>query len=138
MLDELAQYKKMRARTTVSLNFATREAERKELDALQTSFRNRHKAIDGDDSALVDQQSTLDDGLTPGERSLKQELKEEKDAKKAPDPELDETAHVLFDAIGLLKAQPKLAAEVEPYGGKPLADAVATTQPRPAAASSSP
>jgi carboxyl-terminal processing protease len=109
----------------VSLNFATREAERKELDAVQTSFRNRHKAIDGNDSALVDQQSTLDDGLTPGERSLKQELKEEKDAKKAPDPELDETAHVLFDAIGLIKAQPKLAVEVEPYGGKFSAAAVA-------------
>src|SRR6185437_417953 len=31
MLDELAQYKTMRAKTTVSLNFAKREAERKQL-----------------------------------------------------------------------------------------------------------
>lgn len=139
MLDELAQYKKMRARTTVSLNFANREAERKELDAVQTSFRNRHKAIDGSDAALVDEQSSLDDGLTPGERSLKQELKEEKDAKKAPDPVLDETAHVLFDAVGLIKAEPKLAVQVEPYGGKPLADAVAVAPPlqAPPAATSS-
>ncbi|OOG61786.1 tail-specific protease [Rhodanobacter sp. B04] len=118
MLDELAQYKIMRDKTSISLNFATREAERKQQDALQTEFRNRHKAIDGTDAALADEDSALDDGLDANERSLKSELKQEKDAKKAKDVELNETAHILFDAIGLIKADPKLAAEVLPYGGK--------------------
>ncbi|MDO1527692.1 carboxy terminal-processing peptidase [Fulvimonas sp. R45] len=136
MLDELAQYRKMRDRTTVSLNFAARDAERKQLDAIQAGFRARHKAIDGNDVAEVDADDALDDGLNPGERSLKQELKDEKAAKKAPDPVLKETAHVLFDAIGLIKADPKLAAEVEPYGGKPLATAVASAAAPAAAASS--
>lgn len=118
MLDELAQYKKMRAKTSTSLNFATREAERKQLDAIQASFRARQKAIDGSDSLLKDEDSSLDDGLNANERSLKSELKEESDAKKAKDVELDETAHILFDAVGMIKSNPKLASEVLPYGGK--------------------
>jgi len=136
MLDELAQYKKMAARTTVSLNFAKREAERKQLDAIQASFRARQKAISGNDAALNDEDTNLDDGLNPGERSLKQELKDEQDAKKAPDPILHETAHILFDAIGLIQNNPKLAAEVEPYGGKldqAAMTSVAAKGPAPAA-----
>lgn len=118
MLDELAQYRKMRDMTSISLNFAQRETERKQQDAIQADFRTRHKAIDGTDASLANDESNLDDGLNPNERSLKSELKQEKDAKKARDPQLQETAHILFDAIGLIKADPKLAAEVLPYGGK--------------------
>jgi carboxyl-terminal processing protease len=128
MLDELAQYRKMRDQTTISLNFAQREAERKQLDAIQADFRARHKAIDG--TVADDAGPTLDDGLNANERSLKSELKQEDEAKKANDPQLQETAHILFDAIGLIKADPKLAAEVLPYGGKDMAWA----QPREAAA----
>ena len=127
MLDELAQYKIMRNKTSVSLNLATREAERKQQDALQTEFRERHKAIDGTDAALSDEDNALDDGLDANERSLKSELKQEKDAKKAKDVELNETAHILFDASGLIQADPQLAAQVLPYGGK-YSD-VATTKP---------
>jgi carboxyl-terminal processing protease len=118
MLDELAQYKTMRAKTSISLNFATREAERKQQDAIQSDFRARHKAIDGTDATLGDEQSSLDDGLNANERSLKSELKQESEAKKAKDVQLNETAHILFDAVGLVKADPKLAGEVLPYGGK--------------------
>jgi carboxyl-terminal processing protease len=133
MLDELAQYKTMRDKTTISLNLATREAERKQQDALQTEYRDRHKAIDGTDGALSEDDNTLDDGLDASERSLKSELKQEKDAKKAKDVELNETAHILFDAQGLIKADPKLAAEVLPYGGKDAYVAAAKTA-TPAAA----
>jgi carboxyl-terminal processing protease len=118
MLDELTQYRTMRAKTSVSLNFAAREVERKQQDAIQADFRARHKAIDGTDAVLDDEQSSLDDGLNPNERSLKSELKQEKKAKKAKDVQLNETAHILFDAIGLAHADPKLASEVLPYGGK--------------------
>ncbi|MDE1893594.1 MAG: carboxy terminal-processing peptidase [Xanthomonadaceae bacterium] len=118
MLDELAQYKLMRAKTTVSLNFATREAERKAQEKIQAEFRARHKAIDGNDALLADEDKSLDDGLNANERSIKSELKEEQDAKKAKDVELNETAHILFDAVGMIKSDPKLASEVLPYGGK--------------------
>ncbi len=118
MLDELAQYKKMRNMTTISLNLATREGERKQQEQIQADFRARHVAIDGSDAALLDADSGLDDGLNPNERSLKSELKEEKDAKKAKDPKLDETAHILSDAIGLILADPELASQALPYGGK--------------------
>jgi carboxyl-terminal processing protease len=116
MLDELAQYKTMRDKTSVSLNLAQRETERKQQDAIQADFRARHKAIDGGSASSDD--SALDDGLNANERSLKSDLKEEKDAKKAKDVELNETAHILFDAVGLIKADPKLAGEVLPYGGQ--------------------
>ncbi len=62
--------------------------------------------------------------MNANERSLKSELKQEKDAKKAKDVELDEAAHVLFDAVGAINADPKLAAEVLPYGGKSTTAAV--------------
>ncbi|RUL73149.1 carboxy terminal-processing peptidase [Dyella choica] len=117
MLDELNQYKKLADRTSISLNYEQRQTERKQLDAMQAEFRARHKSIAGA-AADVDEQGQLDDGLNPNERSLKSELKEQEEAKKAPDPQLQETAHVLFDAVGLIDANPKLAAEVLPYGGK--------------------
>ncbi len=128
MLDELAQFKLMRDKTSISLNFTAREAERKQQDALQASFRARHKLIDGTDALADDDDSRLDDGLNANERSLKSELKQEKDAKKAKDVQLDESAHVLFDAVGAINADPKLAAEVLPYGGKSTT-AVVSTQP---------
>jgi len=117
MLDELNQYKKLADRTTISLNYDQRQTERKQLDAMQADFRARHKAIDGG-AADVDGDDQLDDGLNPSERSLKSELKQQEEAKKAPDPQLQETAHILFDAVGLIGSNPKLAAEVLPYGGK--------------------
>ena len=118
MLDELAQFKLMRDKTSISLNFATRDAERKQMDAMQATFRARHKQIDGSDALVEDDDSRLDDGLNANERSLKSELKQEKDAKKAKDVALDEAAHVLFDAVGAIDANPHLAAQVLPYGGK--------------------
>ncbi|WNL45806.1 carboxy terminal-processing peptidase [Dyella sp. BiH032] len=127
MLDELAQYRKMRDKTSISLNLAQRQTERKDQDAIQADFRNRHKAIDG--VAFDDDRDSLDDGLNPNERSLKSELKQEKEAKKAADPQLDETAHILFDAVGLIKGDAKLAAEVLPYGGKFSAGTAAASEP---------
>jgi carboxyl-terminal processing protease len=135
MLDELAQYKAMRDKTTVSLNFAQREAERKQLDAIQAGFRARQKTIDGSDAYLKDEDSALDDGLDPGERSLKSELKQEQDAKKAPDAQLREAAHIVADEAGMLKANPKLAADILPPGSDYLTTVLAGTD-KPAAAAS--
>jgi len=134
MLDELAQYRRMRAKTSISLNLAAREVERKDQEAIQADFRARHKAIDGDKDASDDEPS-LDDGLNANERSLKSELKQEKKAKDAKDVLLDEAAHILSDAIGLIQADPKLASEVLPYGGR---FSTATMASAPATSSSTP
>ncbi|WEN15120.1 carboxy terminal-processing peptidase [Rhodanobacter sp. AS-Z3] len=134
MLDELKQYRTMRAKTSISLNFATREEERKQMEAIQNDFRARHKAIDGTDAVIADADSNLDDGLNANERSLKSELKQEKDAKKAKDVQLNETAHILFDAVGMIKADPKLASEVLPYGGKLSGTNMVIAQPKAPAA----
>ncbi len=116
LLDELAVYRKNRARTTVSLNYAEREAQRQHFEALQKSFNKRHEAIEGDTSDSI--QVQLDDGLQPNERSLKSQLENEKEAENAHDVMLDEAAHIVADAVGLIRARPGLAAEVLPYDGK--------------------
>jgi carboxyl-terminal processing protease len=135
MLDQLAQYKTMRDQTSVSLNFAKREAERKQQDAIQSSFRERQKAIDGSDAYLKDDDSALDDGLDPGERSLKTELQQQKDAKDAPDPQLREAAHIVSDEVDMLKAAPTAAAQILPPGSDYLSTVLAGAG-KPAAASS--
>lgn len=140
MLDELKQYLTMRDQTSVSLNFAKREAERKQQDAMQTSFRERQKAIDGSDAYLKDEDSALDDGLDPGERSLKAELKQQKDAKDAPDAQLREAAHVVSDEVDMLKADPKSAANILPPGSSypTQLDVAAAQKPAQAASSAKP
>ncbi len=116
MLDELAYYRGLREQTTISLNYAKREAQRKQQEAIQADFRARHKAIDGVD--YDDATAALDDGLTPAERSLKSELKLEEEAKKAKDPQLQEAASIVSDAVTLIHADAKLAEQTLPYGGR--------------------
>jgi carboxyl-terminal processing protease len=116
MLDELAVYRKNRAHTTVSLNYAKREARRKHFEGLQKQFNARHKAIDGDTSDSI--QVELDDGLQPNERDLEDQLQDEQDAKNAHDVMLEEAAHIVADEVDLIDANHKLGAEVLPYAGK--------------------
>lgn len=128
MLDELKQYLIMRNQTTVSLNYAKREAERKQQDAIQASFRARQKAIDGTDAFLKDEDSALDDGLNPGERSLKTELQQQKDAKKAPDVQLQEAAHIVANEVDMLKADSKLVTDILPPGSDYMTELAADAQ----------
>lgn len=127
MLDELAQYKKMRDKTDISLNFATRMAERKQFDATQADFRNRRKAIFGDSALDTTDDNSGDDGLNANERSIKSDLKQEADAKKAKDTPMDEAAHIVSDEVALIKGDAKLASQVLPYGGRKV-DAPQTAQ----------
>lgn len=116
LLDELAEYRRNRERTTISLNYEKRQARRKHFEELQKSFRARHKKIDGDTSDTI--QVELDDGLQPNERSLESQLEDEKEAKESDDVMLDEAAHIVADEVDLIHADPKMAATVLPYGGK--------------------
>jgi len=115
LLDELAAARKLHDQKSVSLDYAVRDAERKKLDAQEAAFKARRQAL-GDASAA---NLRPDDGLQPGERSLQSDLAREKAAKNAKDTELDETAHILADEVGLIHSNTKLAAEVLPYKGVP-------------------
>ncbi|MDQ2972154.1 MAG: carboxy terminal-processing peptidase [Pseudomonadota bacterium] len=113
LLDELTAARKLHDQKIVSLNYAARDAQRKQLDAQEAGFKARRKAL-GDASAA---NLRPDDGLQPGERSLKSDLAREAAAKNAKDAELDETAHILADELDLIHGNNKLASEVLPYKG---------------------
>jgi carboxyl-terminal processing protease len=130
---EIAQYRAIRDRTTLSLNL---DARRKQRDADEAARKALVAKAHGEEAALAKAGSSAapagaasvarhlsdiplqrDDGLQPGERSLKSELAAEAAAKKAPDVQLNEAAHILADEINAIQAQPKLAAQVLPHVG---------------------
>lgn len=135
LLDELAAARKLHDQKTVSLNYNVREAERKQQDAQDAAFKKRREAL-GDVSAIT---LEPDDGLTAGERSVKQSVAREKAAKEAKDIELDETAHIMADEVALLEKEPKLGHEVLPSQAftKPISVAGSASSAPPASASSS-
>jgi carboxyl-terminal processing protease len=110
LLDELAVARKLHDQKSVSLNYKMREAERKQQDEQDARFKQRREAL-GDVSAV---NLEPDDGLTPGERSVKASVAREKAARQAKDIELDEAAHIMADQVAMLEKDPKLAHEVLP------------------------
>ncbi|WP_082306555.1 carboxy terminal-processing peptidase [Mizugakiibacter sediminis] len=139
-LDELAAAQRAHDQTRVSLVYDVRERERKQTEAEQAAFKAREKALQqasagaagksaapagvataakpasGSSDALV----RIDDGLQPGERSLKTELAEEKAAEDARDVLLQEAAHILADEVDLVHADTRLAARVLPAQKSPI------------------
>jgi carboxyl-terminal processing protease len=131
LLDELAAARKLHDTKTISLNFKVRESERKQRDAEDATFKKRREAL-GDVSAIS---LEPDDGLTPGERSVKQSVAREKAAKQAKDIELEEAAHIMADEVALLARDRQLAHDVLPkqsFGGAPSLAGVNGSSPRPA------
>ena len=129
LLEEIAAIRKLQAQTTISLNYAVRERERKEQDVQQDTFRAREKAIEAArhgpagatstaaaTTVAVPPQAGNDDGLQPGERPLRSDLARERQRERRPDTMLIEAAHILGDEIGLLQRDPKLAATALPPG----------------------
>jgi carboxyl-terminal processing protease len=129
LLDELAAARTLHDQKSVSLNYATREAERKQQDAQDAAFKARREAL-GDASAIT---LEPDDGLTPGERNVKASVAREKAAKQAKDIELDEAAHIMADEVTLLRKDTKLASEVLPEQArsKQVAMTAPAAQPMP-------
>src|SRR5690348_15070737 len=134
LLDELAAARKLHDTKTVSLNYKVRESERKQRDAQDAAFKKRREAL-GDVSAIS---LEPDDGLTPGERSVRQSVAREKAAKEAKDIELEEAAHIMADEVAMLGKDPQLAHDVLPkqaFGGAPSLAGVSGTVARPASVS---
>lgn len=132
LLDELAAARKLRDQKTVSLNYETRQAERKKQEAQDAEFKKRREAL-GDVSAIL---LEPDNGLTPGEQNVKKSVAREKAAKQAKDIELEEAAHILADEVAMLAKQPMLARQVLPKqaftGSFSLAGVIPSSTPRAA------
>ena len=110
-VEDVAKFREERARKSVSLNEAERRAERDKFDGLIKQRAAQRKALGIERDALLD---SSDDGLQANERNVAQDVAREEAAKKATDPLLRESAAILGDAIGLLGADAKLAAQVLP------------------------
>ena len=110
-VEDVAKFREERARKSVSLNEAERRAERDKFDGLIKQRAAQRKALGIERDAQLD---TSDDGLQANERDVAKDVAREEAAKKSRDPLLRESAAILGDAIGLLGADAKLAAQVLP------------------------
>jgi carboxyl-terminal processing protease len=111
-VEDVAQFRQEQAKKSVSLNEAERRAERDKFDALRKQRAEQRKRLGIARDPVLDDVS--DDGLQANERNVAADVAREEAAKKVTDPLLRESAAILGDAIGLLGADAKLAAQVLP------------------------
>lgn len=111
-VQDVAQFREESAKKSVSLNEAARRAERDKFDAQRKQRAEQRKQLGIARDPLLD--DTSDDGLQANERNVAKDVAREEAAKKVTDPLLRESAAILGDAIGLLGADAKLAAQVLP------------------------
>ena len=106
---DVAQFRSERDRKLISLNENERRIERDREEAKRKQRQAERKAL-----GLADANADDDDGLQANERNVAQQVAAEAAAKKRSDPLLRETAAILADAITMLGADAKLAAQVMP------------------------
>ncbi len=113
--EDIAEFNAQRNKHQISLNEAVRRKEREAHEA-RVRLRENDKTANAKDNAGVEPKVYVfqDDGLQPNERNIKADLAIEKEEKNADDVLLNESAHILSDEIGLLEANPKLAASILP------------------------
>ena len=110
-VEDVAKFREEAAKKSVSLNEAERRAERDRFDAQRKLRAEQRKQLGIARDPLLDD---ADDGLQANERNVANDVAREEAAKKVDDPLLRESAAILGDAIGLLGADAKLAAQVLP------------------------
>lgn len=109
--DEIAELKRRKAKTEISLNEAERRQEKLVQEArLASCDTSRQVGKEGDDLARADDDSVpatnkvlRDDGLQANERNIAEDLAEEKARKEAKDVLLVEAAHILGSEVRLLE-----------------------------------
>ena len=111
-VEDVAQFHQEQAKKSVSLNEAERRAERDKFDAKRKLRAEERKRLGISRDPVLDDVS--DDGLQANERNVAADVAREEAAKKVTDPLLRESAAILGEAIGLLGADAKLAAQVLP------------------------
>jgi carboxyl-terminal processing protease len=116
LLEDLREVQEQRSKRQLSLNEAERRRER-DLREARLKQREEGKDIDAASKggkaarqAAARKVVPQDAGLQAGERSLSEELADEKAQKEARDVWLDEAARIVGDTATLLKTEPKLAA----------------------------
>lgn len=107
--EDVAQYRKQRAQTTISLNEATRRAER---DAQEARRKQRDAERKAAGLAENDAADRADDGLQADERDVAADVARERRGDDKPDALLRESVAILADSIDLLGADRVLAARV--------------------------
>ncbi len=112
LLEDIAEVNAQRKKSLISLNEAERRKERDRLEARAKAREDAALAASGKASSPA--RSRRDDGLQFNERSLADELADEKARKDARDVLLAETGQVMCDETALLKGNAKLAARVLP------------------------
>lgn len=112
LLEDIADLKKARNETSVSLNLAKRQAERKADEARVAARNKAREAILGAEAER--NAAKLDDGLLPSERDDDLAAAEEEERKddERPDVLLSEAAQILGDAIDL-NLQQRAMAQLE-------------------------
>jgi carboxyl-terminal processing protease len=111
--EDVAEYRAQRKRTEVSLNIDTRRAERDRDEARRKQREAERKAVLGDAADAADLLAG-DDGLQADERDIRAQVAREEARADKPDALAREAAHVLVDAIDLLRKDKALAAQVYP------------------------
>lgn len=110
-VEDVEEYRRQRAEKSVSLNEATRRAERERNEARRKAREEIRKA----EGLAANDAANADDGLQADERNIAAEAeREEKSKDEGPDVLAREAAHVLADAIDLLRTDRALAARVLP------------------------
>ncbi|MBI3903516.1 MAG: carboxy terminal-processing peptidase [Nitrosomonadales bacterium] len=119
LLEDISEFSARRKKNTISLNEAERRKERR-MEEARIKSREKEKsgetssAAAGKESAATRAAAFEDDGLQSSERNLAADLAIEKANKDAKDVLLDEAVHILGDEVGLLNANPGLAATLLP------------------------
>jgi carboxyl-terminal processing protease len=118
--EDLAEVRKLREKNAISLNEAERRKERDTLEArakLREERQANSPATSKAAKAAAQAKAAMrqDDGLQAGERDLAAELAAEKAAKDAKDVFLNEAAHILSDAVGMLRTDTRMASRLMPY-----------------------
>ena len=113
MLEDIAEFNKLRQKNLISLNEADRRKEREAQEAREKS-REQNTGNKKSDKAAAAAGALQDDGMLSSERNLSADLAIENANKNAKDILLNEAVHIVSDEAGLLKADPRLAAVIAP------------------------
>ena len=126
LLEDLREVQQQRASRQLSLNEAERRRERDEREARIKQREAADREADAAKGGKSNRQAAAarkivpqDAGLQAGERSLSEELAEEKAQKEAKDIWLEEAARIVGDQAALRRSDARLAARGTPSPAEP-------------------
>lgn len=105
----LEERDRQREKNEISLNETERRQERAEKQVAATDRQaadTLRSSPSSSDSQVIAQSSAMDDGMLPGERSLKEERSAEQSMKALKDIVLLEATRIMNDVIGLQQGEP--------------------------------